>query len=326
MTPMRLRLILPVALARTALGLAVLGLAASAQAAEPIYPIGSHIGLVPPAGLVADGNFRGFVDREHSASIIVIEMPVGAYAEIDKTMTPAALKAQGVTQDKREALTLKTGKAFLVAGRQLAEGIKFRKYIMVAVAPETTALVIAQVPESAADVYPDAVIRDALTSLVTRASVPIGEQLSLLPFKVDDLAGFRPVRVVGATALLLTDGPKDEFDAVDQPRLIVAAAPGGPDEAAKRDNFARDFFSGLAGLKDVHITNAEMLRLSGQPVHEIQADAKDPKSDRDVKVVQWIRFGTGAFIHVVGIAPVGTWTETFLRFRSVRDAVGPKEQ
>src|SRR6202022_4382573 len=102
------------------------------------------------------------------------------------------------------------------------------------------------------------------------------------PFKVDDMAGFRPVRVIGATALLLTDGPKDEFDAIEQPRLMVAAAPGGPDQAASRDTFARDFFGGLGGLKDVRITSAEMLRLSGQPVHEIQAEAKDPKSDQGV--------------------------------------------
>jgi hypothetical protein len=311
-------------LTRLCLGVVGLALATSAQAADPVFPVGSRLGLVPPAGLAAEGNMRGFVDRERSASIVLIEMPASAYAEIDKTMTAAALKAQGVTEDKRETLTLNTGKAFLVAGRQQAEGVKLRKWIMVAAAPELTALVIAQIPEAAKTIYPDAAIHDALTSLVARPSVPIDEQLSLLPFKLDDLAGFRPVRVVGATAVLLTDGPKDELAAVEQPHMMIAAAPGGPDQPSARDAFARDFFGGLTGFKDVHIASADMLRLSGQQVHEIQADAKDPKSDKDVRVVQWIRFGAGAFIHVVGIAPTPGWTDAFARFRLVRDAISAK--
>jgi hypothetical protein len=304
--------------------IAVLAWSSAAHATEPVFPPGSRIGLVPPAGLVADGNFRGFVDRERSASIIIVEMPAAAYAEIEKTMTVTALKGQGVIQDKRETLALKTGKAFLVQGRQQAEGVKFRKWIMVASAPDITALVTAQIPETAKGVYTDAAIRDALATLVSRPSVPVDEQLGLLPFKMDELAGFRVVRVLGASAVLLTDGPKDEFDTVEQARLMIAAAPGGPEQAAARDTFARNVFSGIGGYKDIRLTNAEMLRLSGQPVHEIQADAKDAKSDKDIKIVQWIRFGNGAFIHLVGVAPVDGWGGVFTRFRSVRDSIGPK--
>ena len=106
-----------------------------------------------------------------------------AFAELEKTATPEVMKRQGITLDKREALTLATGKAVLVMGRQDADKVRFRKWLLIASAPNMTALVTVQVPEAASADYPDAAIRTALESLVIRASVPIPEQLTLLPFK-----------------------------------------------------------------------------------------------------------------------------------------------
>jgi len=299
-------------------------LVAPAHAAEPLFPAGSRIGLVPPADFIAEENFRGFLNHKHDASIIMIELPVGAYAELNKTMTVAALKKQGIVQEKRETLALAAGKGFLVVGRQQAEKTKFRKWIMVAATSDLTALVTVQLPESAKTAYPDAAIRAALASLASRPSVPIEEQLELLPFKFDDLAGFRPIRTAGAAALL-TYGPNDDIDAVEQPRMIVSVTPGGPGNPASRETFARNFFGGIAGFKDVRIVGSEMLRLGGgQQVHEVMAEAKNAKSGQDVKIVQWIRFGGGAFLHIVGVSPIAAWNEAYPRFRGVRDNITPK--
>jgi len=46
-------------------------------------------------------------------------------------------------------------------------------------------------PDDAATLYPDSAIRAALSSVAIRASVPVEEQLGLLPFRVGDLAQFR---------------------------------------------------------------------------------------------------------------------------------------
>jgi hypothetical protein len=303
---------------------ALFALATAAQAAEPTFPAGSRLGLVPPAGLSSPLGFRGFLDRDNNASILMIEMPTAAFAEIEKTMTAAALKKQGVVQEKREPIALKDGKGFLIVGRQEAEGIKFRKWILVAGVPEMTALVTAQIPDTAKGVYPDAAMRTAFASLITRTSVPMDEQLGLLPYKIDDLAGLRVARVVGPATALLTEGPKDEMDAVEQPHLIVAVQPGSAEQAAQRETLARNFFSALPGFTDVRITGAEILRLSGGPVHQIMADAKEAKSGKDVKIVQWVRFGTSAALHIIGIAPADGWADAFPRFRTVRDGIAPK--
>jgi hypothetical protein len=40
--------------------------------------------------------------------------------------------------------------------------------------------------------------------------------------------------------------------------------------------------------------------------------------------VQWLRFGGGVFLHLVGTAPTAAWTQAYARFRSVRDGIEPR--
>jgi hypothetical protein len=51
------------------------------------------------------------------------------------------------------------------------------------------------------------------------------------------------------------------------------------------------------------------------------AKAKDAGSGADVMVVQWLRFGSGGFLRMIGIARADAWTEMFARLRAVRDSV-----
>jgi hypothetical protein len=43
-----------------------------------------------------------------------------------------------------------------------------------------------------------------------------------------------------------------------------------------------------------------------------------------MQIVQWLRFGTGAYLRILGIAPKQNWTPTFTRFRAVRDGLSPR--
>jgi hypothetical protein len=38
-------------------------------------------------------------------------------------------------------------------------------------------------------------------------------------------------------------------------------------------------------------------------------------------VVQWLRFGTGGFIRMIGIAHADGWVDTLNRLRTVRDSI-----
>jgi len=72
---------------------------APAQAADPIFPLASRVGLVPPAGMTVSKSFLGFEDVAKDAAILVAAQPPAAYAEIEKSLAPEALKKNGITVD-----------------------------------------------------------------------------------------------------------------------------------------------------------------------------------------------------------------------------------
>jgi len=294
-----------------------------AAAADAVFPAGSRLGLVPPAGLKAATSFPGFEDQENGVFIRLVALPAETFSEIEKTMTNDALKKQGMTVEKRESMPLGSGNAILAIVRQETPAGRIRKWLLIAPIDNLTALVSLEMAAKLPAPYADNVIRTALTSLTTRPNVPADEQLTLVPFKVGDTAGMRLVRVVPGVAVQFTDGPKDAVEATEQPHLVIAAAPGGPD-TRDRDQFARDAVRGFPALKDIRIVGSEPMRIGGQPGHEVRALAKDAQTGADIEVVQWLRFGTGAYLRILGFAPKDKWTDTFMRFRTVRDGLEPR--
>lgn len=335
--------------------LALFALVTPAPAADPIFPTGSLIGLVPPPGMEVSKTLQGFEDVAKDAAILTIAQPAAAYAEIEKTLSPDVLKKQGITFDKREAIQLSFGTGILVTGRQEADKKQYRKWLLIAPAKDLTAMVNAQVPEQVPEqenAYPDAVMRAALATLAIRTTVPDAEKLSLLPFTVGDLAGFQIESVLPGRAVMLIDMPnalantttkdmtkdaakdstkdpaqdpaKNAAPNIPDARLFVAAYPGGPEEAEDRAEFARLAFEQIAGIKNVQITMAEPLRLGGQPGFQIMAQANAIGTDADLMVAQWLRFGSGGFMQIVGIARAGIWTSELARLRTVRDSIEVK--
>jgi hypothetical protein len=302
-----------------------------ARAADVIYPPGSRIGLAPPPGLAPSRNFFGYEDPDNNVAIILVALPVEAYAELDKTVGAESFKRQGVTLETREAMPLSTGKAFLVIGHQEMDKTNLRKWFLVASSPALTAFVTVQVPDAAKARYPDEVIRAALSTLAVRATVPIDEQLGLVPFKIRELAGFRVAGVIPGRAVKLSDAPATPSgppEAALETHILVAIAPGGPAQSSERDTFARDVFatvpSVVPNLKDVRVENSEPLRIGGQQGYQILANGRDAAGGAALTMVQWLRFGGGAYLQMIGIARSDAWKDAYPRFRSVRDGIEPR--
>jgi hypothetical protein len=295
-----------------------------ATAAELNYPPGSRIGLAPPPGLVPSKTFFGYEDPSNSVAMMLVALPPQAYADLDASVTAETLKRQGVTMESREALPLPSGKAFLVVGRQEVDNVKIRKWILVAASPTLTGFVTVQMPETATALYPDAAIRTSLATLAFRAAVPVDEQLGLLPFKVGELSGFRIAGVIPGRAVMLSDAPAGapgSPDSTNEPHIFAAIAAGGPAQSADRDTFAREVFATLPNIREIRVTTSEPLRMAGQQGHQIIADAKDASGTSPLTVVQWLRFGGGGYMQIVGIARADAWKDAYPRFRSVRDGI-----
>jgi hypothetical protein len=295
-----------------------------AEGAEPVFPLGLRIGLVPPPGLVASTAFQGFEDRDRNVAMVLSEMPPDAFAAMDQVFTIDALKLKGIEAERREPVTLKEGRGFIVVTRQQAGGTTLHKWVLVAGTPALTAIVSLQIPEEAAAAYPDEACRTSLASFVVRAKVPPSEQLALLPYELRDQAGFRIVRALADGSALLTEGPNDTITAADQPYVLIAIPAVAVPQPEEREAFARRLLAATPGVKEIRLVRSEPLRIGGQPGHQLIAEAKDDPSMTPVTMVQWLRFGPGRFFHIFGLARTEVWQGVFMRMRSVRDGIEPK--
>jgi hypothetical protein len=301
-----------------------------AQEQKPVFPNGLHLGLVPPPGMTASQAFPGFEDRERKAGILINDLPGPAYEGFLQSMNRGALDVPGVSNTRREILITNGGAAHLVTGDQEADGVKFKKWLLITrqtVASEKTDLtmsfvVTAQVPQDALAIYPDAAIRKALQSVTLRPTIPNEEILATMPFRLEDLGGFSAARViVPGRAVLLSEGPVGQTEPVDQPFMMVSIAPSETVPADERRRFSEQLLQGIQGYRDMKITFAEPLRLDNRPVFEIRLEGKYESTGGDVVLVQWIRFAPRGFVRIVGVAPKAAWSSAFPRFRAVRDGL-----
>lgn len=310
---------------RHALFALALAAAAPAYAADPVFPTGSRIGLAAPTGFTPSNRFAGFENPQASALITVAELPADAYADIEKGFgNDESLKGRGWTIKVREPLTFKDGKGFFIAGPQESGGQKRYEAVAVTNTGGMTSLVSVQMVEASAATITDAVLRDTFKSVTVRATVPESERLAVLPYKIGNLAKFRLVRSAREGVALLTDGPKDEVVAVEQPFLLIGIAPGAAPKPEDRDAYAKRVFSSAPGIKDVKITRAEPLRLGQAQGYEIVADAKDAATGTEVTTVQWLRFGQNASVQMFAIVKKAAWNDVFPRLRQIRDSIEPK--
>lgn len=292
-------------------------------AAEVVYPPGLRVGLEPPGDAKVSTRISGFDDLDRKVAIGILDLPGGAFSQIEGSMFGA--NQSGLQDVKREAFPFENGMAFLLSGRAQQDGVTLHKWFFLATTSvgskvqNLTALINVEVPESARAIYTDEVIRKAL-STVTFRPMPVQEQLGLLPFKLGDMAGFRVVQVLQEGGVILIDGPGDDVNR--QPYMIVSVGRGSPSEPDARARFARDLIAS-APVRDLSVQSAEPMRVGGFPGHEIRATAKSLNGET-ISLVQWLRFGSGGFMRVIGVAGTDQWDTLFPRFRAVRDGVEPK--
>lgn len=308
-------------LSRTLAALLVSGsllLSGAALAADPVFPRGSLVGLVPPEGMTEATAFPGFEDRSKSASILLVEMPPEAYEQVASGFTDAALASKGIAVVSRDPLTIPDTKTMFVTGTQTAGALTVRKWVLLAGTSKGTALVTAQIPEANAAALSDETVRAALATIAFRAPPSLDEQLKGLPFHLGTLAGFRVLRVLGNTAVFLTDGPKNEIDAADQPLFVVSVSGGAPRDD-DRGTFAVRTLTSTPGFKELRVERAEPLRIHNQPGFEVMATAKEGQTGAEVKVIQWLRFGSNGYVRMLGVVKADAFPDAYPKLRAIRD-------
>ena len=297
-----------------------LSLLRPALAADAIFPPGLRVGLAPLVGLVKAKNFSGFETEDQSVKVLLTELPAAAYGEVKNAFAANPGGAGGI---KPETIETTAGTAYYTVenGRDGANAV--RRYSMIVPGNGFSGYVAVQIPETASRIYTDDAVRQMFASAVVRKDVPVDEQLSIMPFKVTDLAGFKTIRTLGPGALILADGEEDKgFEAA--PFVVIGLVAGVSPDAGDRDRVAQQAATTIPGVREARITMSEPIRIDGMPAYETRIEATSGKDNTPVTVVQWLRFGGPNTLRIIGSAPRDQWSAAFPRFRAVRDGIQPK--
>src|ERR1041384_3544032 len=91
-----------------------LALGSIALAAEPAFPPGSRVGLVPAPGMAPGRSFQGFEDRANRVVLLVSEVSAQTYDRIAEEFTPEAIRRTGMEELSREMVPLSDGEGLLI--------------------------------------------------------------------------------------------------------------------------------------------------------------------------------------------------------------------
>ena len=291
-----------------------------ALAADPEFPSGLRVGLVPLIGLTKATAFPGFESQDHNVRVLVTELPAAAYNEAVKALNAPA--ADGV---KPLPIETAAGIGYYLIDNAGSGTDNIKRYMLFVAGEGFSGYVAMQVPENAALIYNDEAVKQMLASVTLRKEVPVEEQLSLLPFRVTELAGFKTVRAMVNGTVMLTDSQAGE-NTENAPVMIIGLIPGTPTEADARGRFARELAMQITGMRDTRITVSEPMRINATPGYETRFDAVAGQSKTEVTVVQWLRFNGGVSLRIIASAPRAQWAAAFTRFREVRDGIRSKNR
>jgi hypothetical protein len=295
--------------------------AASALAADPVFPPGSRVGMVPPMGLSPAKTYTGFETEDHGVKILVAELPAEAYGEVMNAFKTAPGGTNGI---KPESIETSAGLAYYTAENAKDGATTVRRYSMILPGGTFSGYVAVQIPENAIKIYTDDAVRKMFASAVIRKQVPVDEQLGLMPFKIAELSDFKNIRTLApGAAIILADGDETTgFEAA--PFMVIGLIATTPSQPDDRGRFAQQTATTIPGVRDARITMSEPIRIDGTAGFETRIEATSGKDNTLVTVVQWLRFGGSNTLRIIGSAPRDEWPKAFTRFRAVRDGIQPR--
>ncbi len=278
------------------------GQGALAQAHQPIA--GTSVSLVPLKGFSAASGFAGLQNRSTKASVMIVEMPAAAHAQLatlfgNTEAAKAGFAKQNIAVSGIDEVDTPAGKTPVINGRQDAGGMRFDKWIALFKGAKTV-MVTVQSPQTAALDHRQ--VLAMLASVTLGAEPGMADKLKALPFAISPVAPFRVVDTIGGSGVLMTVGPLDTDPSGSQPLLIAVyqlSAPAGG--AGKLDGLAETLLKQTRGFGSATIATREKLRFAGRDGLLLTGDLHEGGGRK--RFAQYMAIGAqGRFIRLIASA------------------------
>jgi hypothetical protein len=197
--------------------LVLLGPGASADTYVDIP--GTRVSLVAPEKFELSRDFAGIGWRDAAASVHVVELQAAA-EEMKASFTRSQLASKGMALLRSENVESTIGPALFLHVSQAAQGVEFRKWMLIAGTSKETVLLTATAPATLADDLSEPLRRCLLTARwdPQRTVDPIAG----VGFSVAETQDLKIANSVMGSALLLTKGGVQTTASPEDPFIVIA--------------------------------------------------------------------------------------------------------
>ena len=296
-------------------------LVAWAQTTEPAAVPGTQVALPPPAGFALSQRFAGFENPNTGASILIVEMPAEAFAQLVEGLTPEGLAERGVTESARSEETIGGLPALLISGTQAAGGLLLEKRLLI-LGGDVTALLTATIPPDAATPERMAEIEASLRG--ARLTGALSDPRVALPFAFDEVAGFRFDRALGGSGALLVE--EQPVEGAGRPAVFIIANSLGAScslFSGREEAFGREILNQISDFTIDEVTSSREVVIGGlRGVEHVASGTSE--SGAPTVLVQTLLFDGCNYLRSVGMAPQSEGQPYLPRFRSLAETMRMK--
>jgi len=145
-------------LIRRLIAAALLTIAATnpTSAADPVFPPGARVGMVPLVGLNRAKSFIGFETEDQGVKVVIADLPAEAYAEVSNALKGSQSAPGGI---KPESIETGAGLGYYTVETARDGATNVKRYSMILPGIAFTGYIAVQVPENAWKIYSDDAVR-----------------------------------------------------------------------------------------------------------------------------------------------------------------------
>lgn len=299
----------------TAIMLGALPAAASTSAIA-----GTRVSLSVPKNFEVASDFAGIIWRDAGASVHVVEIPTSA-TEMRASFTKRALASRGMALSRVEDVESAIGAGTLFHVSQVAHGVEFQKWLLVAGSSSETVLLTATVPTTLATEL-EHTLRESLLTATWEPQRAVDPRDGV-GFFVSETKDLKIARSVMGSALLLTEGGSQSTESVEAPFIVIARSTA---EVAISDlsTFAKRRLAETNEISNQTVTYESELIVGGMPAHELLASATAENSPL-VVVYQVVAFDGHHYYLIQGRVGAGLQDRYLEQFRTVARSLSSQQ-
>ena len=267
----------------------------------PVFPPGSHVGMVPPEGFVVSPDFKGFMDREVSASIVMNEMPREVFTELVAGFTKERLAERGMELLGPCGNVTTTVESVCHRISIKVADLTVQRWLLIAQFSDNTAMVVVNLPDFvlANGIHSASAIEDSLSSIAYTANLATSP-LEALPFAIEEGELLPFQRAIGGSgALYVGQATSDAL----QPLWIVTASLDTRPQA-RQSEFSRRAFERIDTLADTQVAGEQTITVGALAGHLLEGTGSDNETGEAMYVFQAILVDENdKYFRLVGIVP-----------------------